>query len=67
MGWGECERLKKQGTYVYLELIRVVVQQKLTQHGKAVILQLKINLKKNITTEDEMVGWHHRLNRHEFE
>ena len=19
------------------------------------------------TTEDEMVGWHHRLNRHEFE
>ena len=64
---GVGERLKKQGTYVYLELIQVVVQQKLTQHGKAVILQLKINLKKNITTEDEMVGYHHRLNRHEFE
>ena len=64
---GVGERLKKQGTYVYLELIQVVVQQKLTQHGKAVILQLKINIKKNITTEDEMVGCHHRLNRHEFE
>ena len=64
---GVGERLKKQGTYVYLELIQVVVQQKLTQHGKAVILQLKINLKKNITTEDKMVGCHHRLNRHEFE
>ena len=55
------ERLKRQGTYVYLELIQVVVQQKSTQHCKAVILQLKINLKQNIT-EDEMLGWHHRLN-----
>ena len=24
-------------------------------------------LEKNGTTEDEMVGWHHRLNEHEFE
>ena len=61
------ERLKRQGTYVYLELMQVVVQQKSIQHCRAVILQLKINLKKNITTEDEMVEWHHHLNGHEFE
>ena len=38
---GVGERLKKQGTYVYLELIQVVVQQKLTQHCKVIIFQLK--------------------------
>jgi len=34
-------RLKREGIYVYLELIHIVVQQKLTQHCKVIILQLK--------------------------
>ena len=33
--------------YVYIQLIHIVVQQKLTQHCKAIILQLKISLKKD--------------------
>ena len=28
---------------------------------------LKVNWLKVNVTEDEMVGWHHRLNGHEFE
>ena len=36
--------IKREGIYVYLNLIHVVVQQKLTQHCKAIILQLKIKL-----------------------
>ena len=39
-------RLKREGIYVSIQLIHVVVQQKLTQYCKAIILQLKINLKK---------------------
>ena len=35
------ERLKKDGIYIYVYLIHVAVQQKLT-HYKAIILQLKI-------------------------
>ena len=38
-------RHKMEGIYVYLELIHVVGQQKLTLHCKAIILQLKINFK----------------------
>ena len=34
-------RLKRKRIYVYLQLIHVVVQQKLTQHCKAIILQFK--------------------------
>ena len=30
-------RLKRQGTYIYLQLINVVVQQKLIQHCKAIM------------------------------
>ena len=41
-GAGGRERGSRGGIYVYLELIRIVVQQKLTQHGKAIILQLQI-------------------------
>ena len=37
---------KGRGMYVYLELIHAVVQQKQSQHCKAVTLQLKNNLKK---------------------
>ena len=36
-------RLKRKRIYVYLQLIHVVVQQKLTQHCKPIILQLKKN------------------------
>ena len=34
-------RLTREGIHVYLQLIHAVVQQKLTQHCKAIILQLK--------------------------
>ena len=40
--WGWMRRrLKKEGIYVYLWLIQVLVQQKPTQHCKAIILQFK--------------------------
>ena len=42
MGPGEGSEAPEGGIYVYLELIRIVVQQKLTQHVKAIILQLQI-------------------------
>ena len=35
------ERLKREGIFVFIWLIYIVVQQKLTQHWKAVILQFK--------------------------
>ena len=38
------------GTRVYLWLIHVDVQQKLTQHCKATILQLKINFLKSMNS-----------------
>ena len=38
MGWKE---LKRDGIYVCVKLIHFVVQQKLTHHCKAIILQLK--------------------------
>ena len=45
-GWEARERgggrLGREGVDIYLQLIHVVVQQKLAQHCKAVILQLKI-------------------------
>ena len=34
---------KTEGRYVYIRLIYVVVQQKLTQHCKAIRPQLKVN------------------------
>ena len=37
----EVGRRLKEGMYVYLQLIHTVVQQKLAQHCKAIILQLK--------------------------
>ena len=42
-GWGGGVRgkSKREGTYVYLGLIHFVVQQKLIQHCKAIILQFK--------------------------
>ena len=44
---GVGRRFKRQGTYAHVWLIHIVVQQKATQHCKAIILQLKINLKKH--------------------
>ena len=40
VGWGWMGgRAKREGLYVYIELIHFIVQQKLTQHCKAIILQ----------------------------
>ena len=33
-------RSKREGIHVYIELIHVAIQQKLTQHGKAIIFQI---------------------------
>ena len=48
-GWDrgeDGERFKTEEIHVYLQLVHIVVQQKLTQHCKAINLQLKMNLKK---------------------
>ena len=43
-GWdGVGGRLKRDGTDVYLQLIRVAVWEKSTQRCKGITLQLKIN------------------------
>ena len=44
MGWEVGRRFKREGVYVYLWLMHVRVWQKPTQHCKAIILQLKINV-----------------------
>ena len=53
-------RFKREGIYVYLWLIHIVLQQKPIQHCKAIILQLKINLKKEKSQggERESKGWY---------
>ena len=51
MGWGIGGRFKREGTYVYLELILVVVWQKPTQYYKIIILQLEIDLKNTPSRE----------------
>ena len=38
---GGGRRRQREGTYVHMQLIHVVVQQKVRQHCKAIILQLK--------------------------
>ena len=43
---GVERRLKREGICVYTQLIHTLVQQKLTQHCKAMILQFKNNTKK---------------------
>ena len=42
-GWGGGggRRFRREGKYVYRWLIDFIVQQKLTQHCKAIILQFK--------------------------
>ena len=39
MGWVVGRRFKREGTYVYLRLIHIVIWQKPPQHYKAVIFQ----------------------------
>ena len=41
-------RFKREGTFVYLWSIHVDLWQKSIQYCKAVIIQLKINLKKRV-------------------
>ena len=41
VGWEVEGRFKREGIYVYLWLIHTAVQQKPTQHCKAIILQFK--------------------------
>ena len=50
-------RLKREGISVYSWLIHIVVQQKPIQHCKAIILQLKINLKISAMNQNETVLW----------
>ena len=45
MGWEVGERFKREGTHVYLWLIHGDTWQKQAQHCKAIILQLKLNLR----------------------
>ena len=40
-GGGVEGRLKRKGIYVYLQLIHFILQQKLIQYFKSIILQLK--------------------------
>ena len=48
MEGGTGRETQEKEIYVYLKLINIVVQQKSTQYGKAIISQFKITLKKNI-------------------
>ena len=43
-GGGEGRRPKREGMYVYIQLIHFVIQKKLLQYYKATIPQLKNNL-----------------------
>ena len=45
---GRGERLKREGLCVYTRLIHIVVQQKLTQHCKAITLQRFKKIKRNV-------------------
>ena len=49
-GWGVGGRLMREGIYVYLYRIHIVVYQKPMQHCKAIILQFKINFTKPTLT-----------------
>ena len=56
MGSEVGERFMKEGMYVYLWLIHVDIWQKPTQYCKAIILQLKINLRKKSVHCDHIGG-----------
>ena len=46
MGVGWVRDFKREGIYVYLGLIHIIVWQKPRKHCKAIILQLKTDFKK---------------------
>ena len=50
------ERSKREGIYVCLSVIHVVVQQKLIQHCKAIILQIKKEAKADTLTLFPIIG-----------
>ena len=50
-------RFKREETYGYLQLIQVSVWQTPAQHSEAIILQLKINLKRKRKTGDYRSSW----------
>ena len=50
------ERLQRERIYVYIWLIHVVVQQKLIQHCKAIILQIKKEAKADTLTLFPIIG-----------
>ena len=45
-------KFKREGIYVYLYLIHVLIQQRQIQHCKAIILQLKIKFNTCIPVAD---------------
>ena len=53
MGWEKEVGFRREGTYVYVWLIHVVVWQKPTQRSKAILFQLKINFKKIFKITEE--------------
>ena len=58
MGWGrEGREAQREGIDVYLKLIHIVVQQKVTQRCKAILLQLKNKLKKTKPKPLESYTW----------
>ena len=54
-------RETQEEMYVYLKLTHIVVQQKSTQHGKAIIFQFKIIWKKHKKESDFYTGWNGQL------
>ena len=51
VGSGMEGRSQREGIYVYIQLSRFIVQQKLTQHCKAITLQLKKKKTLNLSTK----------------
>ena len=50
-GWEVGGRFKREGTCAYLWLMHIDVWQKPTQYLKAIVLQLKVNLKNSNNKE----------------
>ena len=57
---GRGARSKREGTYAYTWLNHFVVQQQLTQHCKAIILQFKKKKKKK-TSKSNIKQWKSHL------
>ena len=47
-------RFQREGTFVHLQLIHIVVQQETIQHCKAVILQARKRKKKTTGTHNDL-------------